>query len=203
MRVPRPRLLAVTAAAAALTVVANGVGAVTQATAPPATRLGVALQHDVAAQAAIAVQRNRALDLREQTARATELRLKADLAGREAAGPKPDAATEAAAAGAQYDSLARVYQAMKPARAAPVFEQLDMDVQMQVAKRMRDRATAMILAAMTPKGAADLSMALARKSAIAAGRSPPAASTTLTAPPADLAAKPSAKTPEQPAAKGA
>ena len=31
---------------------------------------------------------------------------------------------------------------------------------------MRDRSTAMILAAMTPKGAADLSMSLARKEAL-------------------------------------
>ncbi|MDB5670946.1 MAG: signal peptide protein, partial [Alphaproteobacteria bacterium] len=57
----------------------------------------------------------------------------------------------------------RIYQSMKPAKAAIVFEQLAMDVQMQVAKRMRDRSTAMIMAAMTPNGAASLSMALARK----------------------------------------
>jgi flagellar motility protein MotE (MotC chaperone) len=52
---------------------------------------------------------------------------------------------------------------MKPAKAAVVFEKLAMDVQMKVAQRMRERSTAMILASMTPKGAAALSMALARR----------------------------------------
>jgi flagellar motility protein MotE (MotC chaperone) len=40
-------------------------------------------------------------------------------------------------------------------------------VQMKVAQRMRANSTASILAAMSPKGAAALSMALARKSASA------------------------------------
>lgn len=161
----RPRLLVLTAIAAAFSIIANGVGAVSAATSPPTTRLGVAIQKDVTAMEAAATQRNRALDLREAAAQATEARLKANLAertpalgkaGSEAGAPEPDE---------QFDSLARVYQAMKPARAAAIFEQLDIDVQMQVAKRMRDRSTAMILAAMSPKGAATLSMALARKSA--------------------------------------
>jgi len=38
-------------------------------------------------------------------------------------------------------------------------------VQMKVAQRMRERSTAMIMAAMTPKGAAALSMAMARRNA--------------------------------------
>ncbi|WP_010410974.1 magnesium transporter MgtE N-terminal domain-containing protein [Citromicrobium sp. JLT1363] len=52
---------------------------------------------------------------------------------------------------------------MKPKQAAPVFEQLDIDVQIAVARKMRERSTAQILAAMTPQGAARLSMALAGK----------------------------------------
>ena len=103
--------------------------------------------------------------MREKAARATEERLKADLANRTAAGATAASKGADGDAGEQYDSLARIYQAMKPARAAIVFEQLDMDVQMQVARRMRDRSTGMILAAMTPRGAAALSMALARMSA--------------------------------------
>lgn len=207
MRAPRPRLLAVMATAAALSIVANGVGAVTPEPMLPPTRLGVSIQQDIVAQAAASAQRNRTLDLREQAARATELRLKADLAAREAAASKPDGGAAVAAAGAQYDSLARVYQAMKPARAAPVFEQLDMDVQMQVAKRMRDRATALILAAMTPKAAADLSMALARKSATRGEHVPPAgaaasAAPASAAPAAVPATKEADKAPEKPAAKG-
>jgi flagellar motility protein MotE (MotC chaperone) len=166
MRRFRPRLLGLTAIVAGCAVLANGVGAVTAATSAPATRLGVSIQKDIDAQANAAVQRARALDLREAAARAAEARLKADLEERTAAGGKTAPGADPAEAGEQFDNLARVYQAMKPARAAAVFEQLDMDVQMQVAKRMRDRATAMILASMTPAGAAALSMSLARKAAL-------------------------------------
>jgi flagellar motility protein MotE (MotC chaperone) len=166
MRQFRPRLLALTAIAAGLSILANGVGAVTAATEPPPTRLGASIQKDLVAQASATAQRNRALDLREATARATEARLKADLDNRTDEDSKGKKSADATEAGEQYDSLARVYQAMKPARAAAVLEQLDMDVQMQVAKRMRDRSTAMILASMSPAGAAALSMALARKSAL-------------------------------------
>ena len=161
-RFGRPTLLMLTAVAATLSTVANGVGVVDAMTAAPPTRLGMALDRDAAAQDVLAGQRARVLDMREQAARATEQRLKNDLVTRAAAartkGADPDG-------GEQYDSLARIYQAMKPARAAVVFEQLDMDVQMQVARRMRDRSTGMVLAAMTPRGAAALSMALARMSA--------------------------------------
>ena len=182
-RLGRPTLLMLTAMAATLSTVANGVGVVDAMQAPAPTRLGVALDRDAAAQDALAGQRARKLDMREQAARATEERLKNDLANRAAAtkakGGDPDG-------GEQYDSLARIYQAMKPARAAVVFEQLDMDVQMQVARRMRDRSTGMVLAAMTPRGAAALSMALARKSARAVpdDRRPAAAAPAASATPA-------------------
>lgn len=166
MRARRPRLLPLTGMAAALCIVAHGVGAVTAETAPIATRLGVSIEADVAAQASVAARRSRTLDMREQAARAAEMRLKAGFAVREAAAAKAGAAVPAAPVGEQYDSLARVYQAMKPALAAPVFEQLDMSVQLEVVRRMRDRSTAMLMGAMSPKGAADLSMAVARKSAI-------------------------------------
>lgn len=164
----KPSLLMLTAAAAALSTFANGVAATT----PPAqnsaqqTRLGSAIEADLGARDSAAAKRNRALDIREQAARAAEARLQADLQARQqpaVAGTKPgDPAADAP--GEQYDDLARIYQAMKPARAAIIFEQLDMDVQLKVAQRMRERSTALILAAMTPKGAATLSMALAHRS---------------------------------------
>lgn len=163
----RPSLLMLTAGVAGLAVIANGVNAA----APPAgaaepTRLGVSIDADLGARDRQAARRKRALDLREQAARATEARLKADVDAR--------AKTEAAPAGNgnkeaettdQFDDLARIYQAMKPAKAAVVFEQLDMDVQMKVARKMRERSTAMMMAAMTSRGAAALSMALARRQA--------------------------------------
>lgn len=163
----RPSLLMLTAVASALSVVSNGmcIAAPMRDSDAGSTRLGSSIEQDMGARDATAVRRKRALDLREQATRAAEARLQADLTARQPAtmatsaapaGPNP-------ADGAQYDDLARIYQAMKPARAAGVFEQLDMDVQMKVAQRMPNRATALILASMTPAGAAALSMSLARK----------------------------------------
>ena len=100
-----------------------------------------------------------ALDLREQAARAAEARLTTQMQTRPPADSRANARPDPQED--QFDSLARIYQAMKPAKAAKVFEQLDLEVQLGVAKRMRDRSTAMLLAAMTPEGAARLSMALA------------------------------------------
>ncbi len=158
--IARPSLLMLMAAAAAASVVANGVAA-TSAPEAPKTRLGAAIESDIGARDAAAARRNRALDLREQAARAAEARLQAQVeAQQQQTAAKP---VVGEAEGDQYENLARIYQAMKPAKAAIVFEQLDMDVQMKVANRMRERSTAMILAAMTPKGAAALSMALARR----------------------------------------
>ena len=164
----RPSLLLLTAATAMVSMVTHAVSLAAPASEQeqPTTRLGVAIKKDLATRDQSSVRRNRALDLREQVTRAAETRIKADLLARQkqadaSAASKPDGPT--AAEGKQYDDLARIYQAMKPAKAALVFEQLDMDVQMKVAQRMRGRSTAMILAAMTPGGAADLSMSLARK----------------------------------------
>lgn len=166
MRRLRPSLLALTALTAALSGVAHGVGVLQAATAVPAppTRLGVSIAKDQLSRDLDSAGRSRSLDLREQAAQATERRIKADLATR--LPPAAAAKIGAADGGDQFDSLARVYQAMKPASAAVVFEKLEMTVQMQIAKRMRDRSTAMILANMSPQAASDLSMALARKSAV-------------------------------------
>lgn len=175
--IARPSLLMLTAMVSAAAMVANGVSAASPDSqdAPGKTRLGNEIVQDLGARDAAEAKRKRALDMREQTAAAAEARLKAEI----------DARSKAAAAGgaadpadAQFDELARIYQAMKPAKAAVVFEQLSMEVQMKVAKRMRDRSTAMILAAMTPKGAAALSMALARGNATEPQPAPtPAAAT--------------------------
>ncbi|MFV0623249.1 MotE family protein [Sphingomonas sp. ac-8] len=171
----RPSLLALTAAVAAAAAVANGVSAASPDTAdvagggaPAQTRLGAAIGGEMNARDRAVAERKRALDLREQATRAAEARLKADLDARQQADAAP-AAEPTRSAGRmeqerdQYDDLARIYQAMKPAQAAVVLEQLDLDVQMKVAQKMRERSAAMILGQMTPKGAAKLSMALARR----------------------------------------
>lgn len=164
----RPWLLMLTAGAASLTVVTSAMSAATEPNAapPPTSRLGAGIARDIQDRDARAAQQARALRLREQMVKATENRLKADMDAR-ARQDQAQAAQSAAATTAQppepnqFDALARIYQAMKPAKAAPVFETLELDVQVAVAKRMKDKATAMILAAMSPTGAARLTMALA------------------------------------------
>jgi flagellar motility protein MotE (MotC chaperone) len=175
----RPSLLLMTAAVSALAVVANASTIASTATQnnAPKTRLGTSIDQDIADRDTAAARRKRGLDLREQATKAAQARLQADLEARQkgpegASGPGP-AAGPVEAPEVQFDELARIYQAMKPAKAAIVLEQLDMEVQMKVAQRMRERSTALVMAAMTPKGAAALSMALARKSARAAAVAPP------------------------------
>ena len=173
----RPSLLLMTAAASALAVVANASTIASTATqSAPKTRLGSSIEQYLTQRDAEAARRKRGLDLREQATRAAQTRLEADLAARQKeteVAAAPGAAAPAEPPEAQFDELARIYQAMKPKAAAVVFEQLDMEVQMKVAQRMRERSTALVMAAMTPKGAAALSMALARKSARMAAAAPP------------------------------
>lgn len=161
-------LLLLTGGAASFSIVTSAISAAADPQANAvATRLGATIAREMQAREAQAAERARALKLREQMVKATENRLKADINARAA---KEQAAATAQASKPegppqpnQFDALARVYQAMKPAKAATVFEQLDLDVQVAVAKRMRERSTAMIMAAMSPGAAARLSMALAGK----------------------------------------
>lgn len=165
----RPSLLLLMAAASAIAAVANAASIATgDQDGSNKTRLGNSIERDLSARDQDAAKRQRALDLREQAAKAAEQRLAAGVEAQQkqaAAASAPGAPGAPSPADAQFDELARIYQAMKPAKAAMVFEQLDMEVQMKVAQRMRPASTAAILASMTPKGAASLSMALARKSA--------------------------------------
>lgn len=173
----RPSLLLLMAAASAIAAVANAASIATgDQDGTNKTRLGNSIERDLSARDQDAAKRQRALDLREQAAKAAEQRLAASVEAqqKDAAGV-PGAPGSPSPAEAQFDELARIYQAMKPAKAAAVFEQLDMEVQMKVAQRMRPASTAAILAAMSPKGAASLSMALARKSAAKPAAAPASA----------------------------
>ena len=177
MTIKRPSLLMMMAGAAALSTLAHGVSAsgTSQEKAPAKasqSRLGSAIQSEMSENRQTAKERERALDLREQAIRASEKRLKDSVQNQQQQRPRADdaAATRAGAKADKeaeeaetLDQLARIYQSMKPKQAAVVFEQLDIDVQIAVARKMRERSTAQILAAMTPAGAARLSMALAGK----------------------------------------
>lgn len=152
-------LLTLTAATAGLSALAN---AVTGPAEP--TRLGASIGDDLAARDRQAAQKSRALDLREQAARAAEARLRA--AAGAAAAPAPASPQVAAAQASdeqRYAELARIYQAMKPKAAAQVLQQLALTLQVEVARRMRERSTALILSAMEPAKAAALTTAMARQ----------------------------------------
>lgn len=177
----KPSLLVLLAGVAGLAGVSNALAAAGGAPAEQ-TRLGAAVEREIAQRDRDARARDRALDLREQAARAAAARLAGRVTAAPAASataaPMPTPATPAPgparlrtaqasepAPQPQYDQLARIYQAMKPKQAAPVFEQLSLEVQIAVARRMRERATALLLAQMQPANAARLSMALAGRRA--------------------------------------
>lgn len=161
---PLLALLAAAAATSAVTGAASLASPPVAKTAAPPTRLGVSVNDEIARRDSRLAQASRTQDLREQTIRAAQARLDASLKAREEAATPATGAPGGPGASPppdQFDSLAKIYQAMKPAKAAPVFSQLDIEVQYLVAKRMSERATAMILAAMDPEAAARLTMALA------------------------------------------
>ena len=138
----RPSLLLLTASAAGMAALANAAAlADPQAaeTAPP-TRLGNEIRQDMRARDAAAARAQQAIQMRERAARAAETRLQAQMQARQQAQANANGANGAngpngsggpSPAEQQWDELARIYQAMRPKNAATVFEQLDMDVQMQ------------------------------------------------------------------------
>jgi flagellar motility protein MotE (MotC chaperone) len=66
---------------------------------------------------------------------------------------------------ARVKSLVHIYEAMKPAEAARIFEQLDMPVLLSVVEHMRETKAALVLAAMDPTKAKSVTMALAERRA--------------------------------------
>ncbi|HUD30090.1 MAG TPA: magnesium transporter [Novosphingobium sp.] len=137
-------------------------------------RLGASLRDATEQRERGSAAERRRLEMREQAVRAAEARLAGQLKQQqaEAAAPSAAAAQGPGAAQVPYDNLARIYQTMKPNRAGPIFEKLDIEVQKEVAQRMRERATAQIMANMSPAGAVELSMALAGRNVV---RRPPSA----------------------------
>jgi len=57
-------------------------------------------------------------------------------------------------------SLVKIYENMKPKDAARIFEELEMDVLLQVAERMKERSLAPIMAKMNPQRARDVTVEL-------------------------------------------
>lgn len=203
----RPALLQLTGLTALGAVVAFGSALASQ---PPVqtSRLGASIKENLGQRDRNAAEQKRQLDLQQQAIKAAQTRLQDQLGGGKPAGaPVPGAPGQNSnlAQPEQPDqaiqNLARIYQAMKPAKAAAVLEKLNLDVQVKVAKEIRDRSMGQIMGAMTPEGAARLSATLANngklpasmatKVAPAAPKAAPAAAPAKSAPPANLAtAKP-------------
>ena len=143
------------------------------------TRVGVAIAGDLA-RADREAERARALDLQAAMLSAAEKRIddKLERLNGDARPVRaldrpirriavPGASVQAApeAADERIGALVKMYQAMRPKDAARIFERLDMDVQVDVASHMRERAAAAIMAEMDPKAASALTMALAGRPA--------------------------------------
>jgi flagellar motility protein MotE (MotC chaperone) len=61
----------------------------------------------------------------------------------------------------EFAKVVKIYETMKPKAAAPIFENLPGDVQLDIATRMKEAKFALILAAMNPEKARDLTTNLA------------------------------------------
>lgn len=127
------------------------------------SRLGSAINAEMTKQQSELAARARQLEMRERLVEATARRM-SEQAQREQAEAEQRAQSEKkkeAEAKRNVQQLVKVFQAMKPREAARIFEQLDIGIQVMVASRMRDRAVAAMLAAMTPAAATRLTTALA------------------------------------------
>ncbi|WP_156348076.1 MotE family protein [Sphingomonas sp. Leaf231] len=126
---------------------------------------GAAIAQGVADRDRVLARRSRAMDLREQSIKAAERRLAAaqatpDVAELPTAGREPaDASIPASTP--PIDELARIYQSMKPAKAAAIMGALDLETRTLVARKMRNRTMGGIMTYMEPQAAARLSMRLA------------------------------------------
>ena len=63
---------------------------------------------------------------------------------------------------ASWQGLVKMYEAMKPRDAATIFNELQMSVLLQVLDRMKDAKAALIVAAMNPDKARDVTTELAK-----------------------------------------
>lgn len=174
----RPTLLQLTAFTALSASVGLGSAIANQPV--ETSRLGASIKENLADRDRAVAEQKRKLDLQKQVMQAAESRLREKLgAGRPQAGGAPGAPVavgelpgqpaQPALADEAISNLARIYQAMKPAKAAIVMEKLGLDVQVKITKEIRERSMGMIMGAMTPDGAARLSAALANNGRLPAG----------------------------------
>lgn len=155
-------ILLLTALVAGIGGVANAVEAAGGGAAE--TRLGRQIDGELAKRQQDEAARRRKLELREAALKAAQARIARGGADKPttSAVPGPSAGDTADPAVQRFAELAKIYQAMKPARAAAVVERLSPDVQLRIVQQMRSRNAGLIMAQMSPAAAATLSMGLAR-----------------------------------------
>lgn len=110
-------------------------------------------------------QRARQLDEREALVKAAEQRMDQKMAELKAlqATVQDLLKQRNAADEQQLQSLVKVYENMKPKAAAQIFEEMDMDVLLDVVSRMSERKVAPILALVSPTRAKELTYELAQR----------------------------------------
>lgn len=108
--------------------------------------------------------RTRALDDRQVIIGAEEVKLQERLKELQALQSKleQEAADRQKGQEAAWDNLVKLYEAMKPRDAATIFDDLDMPVLIELARRMNERKAAAILSSMQPDRARDLTARLAQ-----------------------------------------
>ncbi len=162
-RLRLPLLLMLTAAGAGASALGHTMSLGSAPAPAPAqpSQFGTAIERGIAARDRELARRTQAAELRERSLRAAEQRFAAEPpAGAPAANPaRPEDSRTPPPP--PIMNLARIYQAMKPARAAVIFAALQPQLQVDVARAMRERSVAQLMANMEPAAAARLSMMLA------------------------------------------
>ncbi len=107
--------------------------------------------------------RARALELREQVQQAAEHRLGARLDELTVLQRRLEQMEQARDAhdAANWRAMVKLYETMKPREAATIFNELDRPVLLQILDRMQERRASLVLAAMLPERAREITAALA------------------------------------------
>jgi len=130
---------------------------------PPVSEAERALLGDLRQRRVGLDSRAQALDLREQVQSAAERRLGARLDELTALQQRLEQVEGARRAHdeANWRAMVKLYETMKPRDAAAIFNNLDRPVLLQIVDRMQERRASLVLAAMQPERARELTAALA------------------------------------------
>lgn len=112
-------------------------------------------------------QQGAELTAREELVKAAEARLDERMREieRREAELKGQATTEEQQSTSQLASLVVIYESMKPKDAARIFDRLELDVLVPLARKMKPKKVADVVGAMTPEAAQRLTVALAQPAA--------------------------------------